>query len=204
MPGSTDMVTHGTPARAGFVFAENSEESPFPSFAEAQGFAKTDSVVSVFASEGPHNINDHSSNTAKSLLQMLCGTIATSGSNDLGRGGKPLVVLGPEHADILAREGHTRESLQKHFFENARFPMQMLPDDMREWLKKRSDVDSSLWNDKGIPVANRPEDVFILVAGGKGRHSVYIPSFGFTRPAWRKVPFLGTVDGKPFTPACDC
>ena len=111
IPGTTDMVTHGTPARLGFVFAENEEDSPFPPFHVSLGFKKEDSVVFVLAGEGPHNVNDHSSMTAESVLMMIAGTVGASGSNDLGRGGKPLFLplrraltgreSGPEMAALL-------------------------------------------------------------------------------------------------------
>jgi hypothetical protein len=204
IPGTTDMVTHGNPARSGFVFAENEEDSPFSPFHTSLGFAATDSVVTVYAGEGPHNVNDHSSHSAEAVLRMIAGTVANSGSNDLGRGGKPLIVMGPEHARIAAREGYTREKIQAFMFANARFPLALLPDETKVWLKSRTDLDHSLWNERGIPVANRPEDIAIVCGGGEGRHSVYIPSFGFFKPASRKVRFEGSFETYDNKPACDC
>jgi hypothetical protein len=37
-----------------------------------------------------------------------------------------------------------------------------------------------------IPIARRMEDISILVAGGAGRHSVYLPGWG-ARSATRKI-----------------
>ncbi len=202
IPGTTDMVTHGSPARLGFTFAENAEDSPFPPFHTTLGFAASDSVVSTFAGEGPHNVNDHSSHSARGVLLMIAGTMATSGTNDLARGGKPLVVLGPEHAEIVGREKMSRQDVQQFLFEHARFPRERLPQEMTAWLEGRTDINRDLWNARGVPVADRPEDIYVLCAGGRGRHSVYIPNFAFSRPTWRKVQFDQAV--APGKPVCDC
>lgn len=204
IPGTTDMVTHGSPARAGFVFAENEEDSPFPPLHTTRGFQANESAVTVFAGEGPHNVNNHSSHSAEAVLRMIAGTVGASGSNDLGRGGKPLVVIGPEHARILAREGHTRQSVQKFLFQHARFPLSLLPEETTTWLKSRTNLDSSLWDERGIPVANQAEDIAIVCGGGEGRHSVYIPSFGFFKPQSHRIRFDGSFQTFDNKPACDC
>jgi hypothetical protein len=38
-----------------------------------------------------------------------------------------------------------------------------------------------------LPVSVRPEEIGIVVAGGPGTHSVYVPSFGDTRAVTRVV-----------------
>jgi hypothetical protein len=38
-----------------------------------------------------------------------------------------------------------------------------------------------------LPVSVRPEEIGILVAGGPGTHSVYVPSFGDSRAVTRVV-----------------
>jgi hypothetical protein len=203
-PGRTDFTTQGSPARYGFVVAENEEVSPFPPFHTSIGFDAAQSVVTVFASEGPHNVNDHSSDCGESLLEMIGGTMATFATNDLGRGGKPLVVIGPEHARILGRDGFTREKVQRYLFENARVRLEVLPREMREWLEERHDIDRSVWTARGIPLADRPEDIFVMVAGGKGRHSCFMPNFAFGRPVARPIAFTPTGAPPPSLPECDC
>jgi hypothetical protein len=39
-----------------------------------------------------------------------------------------------------------------------------------------------------LPIAHRPEDIRVIVAGGPGTHSVYVPCFGNTRAVTRKIP----------------
>jgi hypothetical protein len=203
-PGKTDFATQGTPARYSFVLAENEEISPFPPLHCALGFAREQSVVTVFAAEGPHNINDHSSNCAQSLLEMIAGTMATLATNDLARGGKPILALGPEHAEMLARESYTRERIQAYLFEHARVRLEALPREMRVWLEERHDINRTVWNGNGVPIADDPRDIFVLVAGGRGRHSAYVPNFAFGRPISRLIPFVPTGEPPPVQPECDC
>jgi hypothetical protein len=43
-------------------------------------------------------------------------------------------------------------------------------------------------------MAQSPEEFMVFVAGGAGKHSAYIPTFGSTRPVTRVV---ATADGVP-------
>lgn len=203
-PGRTDFTTQGSPARFGFCVAENQEESPFPPLHVALGYAPEQSVVTVCQAEGPHNVNDHSSQTALSFLQMLAGTMATFGTNDLARGGHPTVALGPEHARLLSREGWTREKMQAWLCEHARVLPSSLNVEMRDWLLARDDIDKSVWTDRGIPIGAQPTDFLVFVAGGTGRHSSFMPSFGFGRPATRLIDYTPTGAPPPLIPECDC
>jgi hypothetical protein len=197
-PGVTDMVTQGSPARAGFVVAENEEDSPFPAYHVARDFPDTQSVVTTFASEGPHNINDHASNSGGELVEVLARSMATMGTNDLGRpDGNPVLMLGPEHATVLHRDGFTRESIQAYLFEHARVRVDEMPPDLVRWFELREDVDRSLWSERGVPIANRPSDFHVLVVGGPGRHSCHVPSFGYSRPVSKAIQFKNLV-------VCEC
>jgi hypothetical protein len=197
-PGVTDMTTQGSPARAGFVLAENEELSPLPAYHVSRGFVATQNVVTVFASEGPHNINDHASNSGGELIEVIARSMATMGTNDLGRpNGNPVLVLGPEHATVLGRDGFTREQIQDYLFEHARVRTSDMPPDMVRWMELRDDVDQSLWTALGVPIANRAADFHVLVAGGPGRHSCHVPSFGYSRPISRPIAFRNVI-------TCDC
>jgi len=38
-----------------------------------------------------------------------------------------------------------------------------------------------------VPLVGRPEDIRVMVAGGAGKHSSYLPTFGVTKSATRKI-----------------
>jgi hypothetical protein len=38
-----------------------------------------------------------------------------------------------------------------------------------------------------LPIAPRPQDIQLVVAGGPGTHSTYVPSFGLMRAVTRAI-----------------
>jgi hypothetical protein len=49
----------------------------------------------------------------------------------------------------------------------------------------------AITRDSMLPICPAPEGMGIIVAGGPGTHSVYVPSFGNTRSATREVIWSG-------------
>ena len=81
LPGSTDRATQGTPAKWTWCFAENDAASPWePYHVAVCGMDPAESAVTVAAVEGPHNINDHGSETAEQLLFTIAETMTTPGA----------------------------------------------------------------------------------------------------------------------------
>lgn len=184
IPGLTDMATQGGPAKYGFCFAENEAESPWPPLRTTLGFAITDSCVTVAAAEGPHNVNDHLSRTGESILATIAQTMATAGNNNLYVGGDHFVVLGPEHARTVADSGFSREDVQRYLYERARVPVDRIPPQKLEELTSWGGYGNQLaaWQGR-IPLARDASLLRVLVAGGAGKHSCWIPTFavGFAR-----------------------
>jgi hypothetical protein len=175
-----DRATQGSPAKWSFCFAENEARSPWEPFRVSAGLSMDDSAVTVAAVEGPHNINDHQSDSGEELLFTIAETMSTPGSNTLYQGGDQFVVLGPEHADVIAKT-FSRKSAQQYLFEHARVSVDRIGkkklDEASTWggYKKRLEEFGGR-----IPVARAPEDIRLLVAGGAGKHSAWIPTFGAT------------------------
>ena len=80
-PGDGDMATHGSPAKYSYAVAEREDASPWGPLHASLGLPAGDSAVTVFAGEGPHNVNDHVSQRAPGILSVVAGTAATLGSN---------------------------------------------------------------------------------------------------------------------------
>jgi len=180
-PGTLDRATQGTPAKYTYCVAENEAASPWEPLRVALGFGSGDSVVTVVAGEGPHNINDHGSTTADSLLRQIAGTLAIPGSNNAYMQGDSYLFLGPEHARQLAAAGLDRAAVQRLVFEGARIPRGRFGPGQLARIEdvltagQREMTRDSLW------VGGGPEDVRLLVVGGDGRHSSWVPTFGMTR-----------------------
>ena len=180
-PGLGDRATQGTPAKFALCLAEHEEASPWAPFHTTRGFSPEDSTVTVSASEGPHNIQDHGSNTALGVLQTLAGALGQAGSNNILSRGQPLLAIGPEHAATIAGEGWTREGVQEYLFEHARYPASRLSPEFLEAVNIRIEEGSGVEPfapDSLLPIVVAPELLQVFVAGGPGKHSSWLPTFG--------------------------
>lgn len=105
--------------------------------------------------------------------------------------GESVVCFSPEHAEIIARHGWKKTDVQQFLFEHARNPIRELkrgghygPDVGKyavwpRWIDRSDD-------DALVPVARRSSDFLILVAGGPGKLTAYLPTWA-TRSATRKI-----------------
>ena len=187
IPRIGDMATFGSPTKYTYCVAENEAENPWEPLHVEHGFPLEATTVTVFAAEGPHNINDHESTTAEGILKMVAGTMAITGANDVYYVSQPLVVFGPEHAATVAAEGYSKAQVQRYLFENARLPLDSFS---RENIERRFRIMfdgryAQAAIGELIPVVQRAEDIAIIVLGGAGKHSAYIPTFGGTRSVTR-------------------
>jgi hypothetical protein len=183
LPGSGDRSTQGTPAKLAYCVAENEAENPWEPLHVEAGFAADGNVVTVFGCEGPHNIQDHFSNTGLGVLRTVAGAMGQAGSNNLLGRGWPLLSFGPEHAATVARDGYSKRHVKEFLFEHARFPFARLGAEyQRQQVERWQVVDAP---DTMVPIVHRPEDISVIVVGGAGKHSSWQPTFGdgthFTR-----------------------
>jgi hypothetical protein len=186
-PGVLDRATQGSPAKYTFCVAENERDSPWPSLRESLGYRADESVVTVVAGEPPHNLNDHGSTSAESLLRNLAGSITTTGNNNVSMKGDSYLFLGPEHARQLAVEGLKRADVQSWLFDHARVPRERFSPGQLAFLEGYFDAREREISRDGIPLGRSPEDIRILVLGGDGRHSAWVPTFGITRSCSERI-----------------
>ncbi len=175
-PAVMDRSTFGSPAKYTFCFGENEEESPFEPYHVRNGFRADESVVTVMSAEPNHNLNDHGSTTGLGLLTTFAGGIATPTANTISAKGPYFIVLGPEHAATLARDNWTVKKIQDFLYDKARVPL--------AWISKenqaRYEEAGHFPENDAFRVAPTPDDIHVAVAGGPGKHSAWIPSFGGT------------------------
>jgi hypothetical protein len=175
-PGEMDRSTQGSPAKFAYCFGENEEASPFEPYHVRRGFAASDSVVTVMAGEAPHNINDHGSTSGEGLMTTICQTIAQPGSNNIYGGGPFFLVLGPEHAATLHRDGFTVDLMRERLLTGTRVHVSRVSKENRE---SYAGMGRDPVGDHYL-LADSVETIHIAVAGGPGKHSAFIPSFGGT------------------------
>lgn len=179
-----DRATHGFPAKYSFCVSENVQATPWQPFHVQRGLESTTSAVSVFGVHGFHSMIDMVSSTAEELMPSLAAGVAASGTNNMTHGGEALLVLCPEHAEIIHNSGWTVRDLQNYLFEHARIDMTRLAPALRTYLSTRRPK----WVDQDrYPVTDRADDYQVIVVGGTGIHSVFLPSFGSTRAVTQPI-----------------
>ena len=189
IPGTGDMATHGTPAKYTFCVAENEAANPWQPLHVEMGYQQDASTVTVVAAEGPHNVNDHESLNAEGILTMIAGTMATTGSNNAYYASQPVLALGPEHAATVAAGGMSKADVKQWLFDHATLPMHRFsPDNIaRRFRRRQAEQYANAPLDTPIHMWAKPDDLIVIVAGGAGKHSQYVPTFGVTRAATKAL-----------------
>lgn len=187
LPGEMDRATHGQPGKLSFCCAENEEASPWEPLHVERGFGAGDDAVTVVGAEGTMNMNTHSKDGPE-LVRVIAETMIHPASNEYVHGGEPWLLLSPEHADVFKRAGLTKALLKQALWDASRMPAKRFgAKELQRARDSRTHELGEITPETRVPVSPRPEDVQILVAGGPGTHSVYIPSFGNTRAVTRPI-----------------
>ena len=190
LPGEMDRATHGQPGKHTFCCAENEAESPWEPLHVERGFEAGTSTVTVVGAAGTANLNTHAKD-ADDLLKALAGSLPFPTSNDYHFGGAPWLVISPEHAEVLKRGGLSKADVKRRLWAESKIAAgRFAAKDYARVQHTRGPELGKIGPDTLLPVSPRPEDIGIVVAGGPGTHSVYIPTFGQTRAVTREIDTL--------------
>jgi hypothetical protein len=187
LPGEMDRATQGQPGKYTFCCAENEEASPWEPLHVERGFRRDQSTVTVVGAEGTLNMNTHSKQ-AMELARVIAETLVHPPSNEYVHGGEPWLMIGPEHAEIFKRGGMSKSEVKRQLWEQSKMPAGRLSSKELERVRdSRTQELGTLSPDSLLPISPRPEDVMLIVAGGAGTHSVYVPCFGNSRAITREI-----------------
>ena len=125
IPGETNKATFGHPGAYTYCVAEDEPANPWQPMHVEMGYAATDSTVTVFPAEAPHNIMYHASNS-RDFLTVLADTMCTLGNVQMYVMGDTFVAIGPEHAKFLHADGWNKRDIRQFLFEHARKPVSKL------------------------------------------------------------------------------
>jgi hypothetical protein len=109
-------------------------------------------------------------------------------SNDYYFGGEPWIIVSPEHAEVLKRGGFSKADVKRRLWQQSRLAAGRFAarDRARVQHIRRTEL-GEIDSDTLVPAAPASDGVGIVVAGGPGTHSVYVPTFGVTRAVTRAV-----------------
>ncbi len=189
IPALGDMATYGDPTKFTYCAPENEAANPWEPLHVERGFPAEASTVTVVAAEPPHNINDHESHTAAGILTTMAGSMATTGSNNPFYASEPVLLMSPEHAATVAGDGMSKQAVKEFLFEHARIPLGKFSKEniARRFRSKLADQYAQADLDTMVPMFQRAEDLIVVVIGGAGKHSAWIPTFGNTHAVTRAL-----------------
>jgi hypothetical protein len=174
-PGESAMAILGQPGSVAYCIGEDEASSPFPPLHTTLGFAAEQSAVTVLALGSPVSVivpPAHGGEPmADRLLATLAGAIANVGNNtSTGTQGTALVILNPDHADVLHREGYDRPRIAAELVKRAVNPAGLI-----YWLRG---MGTPADPEAMIPAIAGPDSVLIMVAGGHGLYSTVMTTWG--------------------------
>jgi len=168
IPGFSDLACTSSQAEFTFCFAEEPGLTPWPTINTERFDARTTSVL-VLKAEPPHDIIDFLSTNAGDLMDTIVDSCTTLGSNNAYLPGTLVLVLVPDHMELLHREGWDKAAIRKHIHERVHNETALVRN--RGLSPARPKEFENL---HPMPVTRSPRDVEVVVAGGRGGHSVVI------------------------------
>jgi hypothetical protein len=187
VPGDVSKSTFGQPGRVSLCFGEWEERSPWPPFHVRRGFAAEENVITAHCATGTQDIADIWAETGEELIWVLAHSIDWVGNNKVlvpQDTGEVLLLLCPDFADKIARDGLGIADVQRMLFEYTQTPIERWHRQHWRKLEERGYVVDGV-----VPLCAAPDQFLVAVAGGEsGHHAVYFCSFGLT---WSvSVPFF--------------
>ena len=176
-PG-VDASQTGHPGKYTFCIAEYEAANPWEPLHVERGFAAQQNVVTVVNTEAPHSMSENVQTDPGEIVRTFASSMATLGVNNLYSQGHPVLALGIEHARYFADAGWSKRHLQEKLFECARQPWGLMKNRGKSKGPRFPEfVDQS--DDRSmVPIVNAPEDLIVIVAGGAGGKSMFLPTAG--------------------------
>ncbi len=175
LPGITALSGFGGPWRYTYCVAENAAESPWPSYASTHGFAPEDNVITAIPLEGPVLVWDDASEGHERLVVAIADMMSALGGGNIYRQADMAVVLSPQHAEIFAKAGLSRDDVHRLLIARAGRPL----GEIKRGGLWRGESGTARWpfkidlNDDTafVPAIGDPADLHLIVAGGSGSPS---------------------------------
>lgn len=121
-PHEFDQSTQGTSAKYACCIAENEEDSPWEPLHVSRGFAANSSTVTVQMVRGDIAVEHRSTQDPEEILLTIADAMSHGGIitqvTDTPSDHGAVVVMGPEHAQIIAGRGWSKPDVKTFLWEN--------------------------------------------------------------------------------------
>jgi hypothetical protein len=176
-PG-VDASQTGHPGKYTYCIAEYEDANPWEPLHVTRGFRREDNVVTVVNAEAPHSMTENIQTDPMEIMRTFASSMATLGVNNLYSQGHPVLVLGLEHVQHLAAAGWTKRDIQQHLFEMARQPWGLIKNRGKSKGPRFPEFVDQNDDNSTVPIMNAPEDLIVIVGGGAGGKSMFLPTAG--------------------------
>ncbi len=187
-PGEPDKSTFSHPGAWSFCIAENEEASPWEPLHVERGLPPESSAVTVFLCEAPHPFTSHG--TVKQRLWTACEAMSSPGTGNrlFFCEGEVLVVFNSMNAEQFRREGWSKKEVKQYLWSNSGVPYWKI--EKTGWLTQpglggtnAADLWWPKWIDRSnpetlVPITASPEDIHVIVSGGKGGWGAILQGWG--------------------------
>ena len=186
-PGFLDRAVLGNPGKYSFCFAENEEDSPWEPLHVERGFAPDASTVTLQMMRGDVYVEHRSTQVPEEILMTIADSMSYGGMITQVTGARMLhgaaVVMGPEHAQLIARRGWSKQDVKQFLWEN----FGRRKSDLRRFGKLHPDIAREA-EDAFIHSTSGPEWIMLVVSGANNAGvSTVCPSITIGREIGRNA-----------------
>ena len=189
LPGEMDKATQGQPAKYTMCCAENEAASPWAPLHVERGHAQDASTVTVVGALGAWSMN-MTAREPEDVIAMIGDTMQYPASSDYIYGGAPFIILSPQHANLFHAAGWSKDEVKRRLWEASKMRAGRCKGSEYERLVtgRRAEL-GEITEDTLIPVSELADHISIMVAGGPGSHSVFVPVSAHTRSVTKAIAF---------------
>ena len=173
-PGRLDRSTLGNPGKYSLCFGEDEENSPWEPLHVEKGFNPADSTVTVFATEGTHQVYNNLANDPDTLCLAMADAMSNLGSMNIVGQQNIVVVFAGEHQQVFEAGGWTKSDVKQCLFAHASRTLA----EIKKAGRMPGAVAASDHNDRRH-VVRKPDDILVVSAGARaGAFSACLPGWG--------------------------
>ena len=181
-PHVFDQSTQGTSAKFSCCIAENEEDSPWEPLQVERGHTRDTSTVTVQMVRSDLYVEHRGTQVPEEILLTIADSMSYAGMITQITEERILhgvvVVMGPEHAQIIARQGWSKPDVKRFLWENFGKPKS----ELRRFGKIALDLAERPSN-AFIHTGASPDSVLLVVSGANNAGvSTVCPSFTVGRP----------------------
>jgi hypothetical protein len=174
-PGTSCKATLGWPGKFSLCIAENEEATTWEPLHVERGFSRDASTVTAISVDSFTRIGEQGSPSAEALLYIMVQWMQRPGAPEA------IMVISPEHADMLSQAGIDKKKLRNILWERATFTWRAIPEELLAMRVKRR-PDLRIARDTVFHIVDKPDDILVVVAGGAGVHSAFLHVWGQSTP----------------------